>query len=178
MGGVVSSGQESRGGITAVAADLLKRVRKLEAVPQELDSVGASVYRTASPQTIPTSVDIFGSFTNVEFNGVSWDSGGMVDLGSDPEQILIVTAGMYLLIGSVHWDPGETDSAFRFMLVNGGADDMKPNISGQGARLGSSWVGNLASNTPITLRVIQGSGGNADVTTAALGVYYLGKPII
>lgn len=33
MGGVVSSGQESRGGLGALEGDLLKRVRKLEANP-------------------------------------------------------------------------------------------------------------------------------------------------
>ncbi len=151
--------------VEASLGELWRRVQILEAIPQNQPILpGAMTYSAGTPTSVASQTDIFGSNTPIDMGDVVWETeAGMVDLGSFPERITCVRAGLYIVNAEVAFVSGVAGTFFRYFSVfgsatfGGGADQFGLNDPTNGWRGSSSWLAVMEVGDYVYIGAIQGS---------------------
>lgn len=117
--------------------------------------LGASIEAT-SPQTIPDGVT-----TDLQYQSVLFDTGGMANLGSDNRKLTVQTPGLYIVLLEVGWPYSSPSAGRRLAGITMNGFSASPQIGGD-------------SRMPIWAPV-GGSGGGAPHTTNSVTVLAAGN---
>ncbi len=123
--------------------------------------------RRTTDQTIQNS-----TFTKVTFDMVDHDNDTMWEGVTNPDRITIQTAGIYLIIGQVHWTPHI--DGYRIQLLRHSTVGYIARTQTQYGAMDDLWRGNVATTwdcavgNSIELRVFQSCGDTLDIFAAGI----------